>query len=127
MAHEGPDQRVFSHLAAGQRKRATAESIAGAYPADEADEELLQEELTRLVEKDREEEVDEVLSQIALKHPIKYEAHDICSLSKAGKLMQFTVKELRAVCDYFELPCKSADRKITLIGYVNNMVKECGC
>jgi hypothetical protein len=88
---------------------------------------LLQEELARLEEKNREEQVHEVLSQIALKHPIRYEDHDICSLSKAGALMQFTVKELRAVCDYFELPRKSGDRKSNLIGHVNNMVKECGC
>ena len=117
----------FSRLAAAQRKRTTVESSAGTYSADEGDEELLEEELARLEEKDREEEVHEVLSQIALEHPIQYEDHDICSLSKAGALMKLTVKELRAVCDYFELPHKSGDRKFTLIGHVNNMVKECGC
>ena len=108
----------FSHLAAAQRKKTTGEGSTEAYSADEED--LLQEELARL-EEDREEEVHEVLPQIALKHPIQYEGHDICSLSKAGALTQFTVKELRAVCDYFELPRKSEDRKFTLISHVNSM------
>lgn len=117
----------FSRLAAAQKKRTTGESFAGACPADEDDEELLQEELARLAEKNMEEEIHEVLSQMALEHPIQYEDHDICSLSKAGALMQFTIKELRGMCDYFELPRKSGDRKSTLIDHVNNMVKECGC
>ncbi|CAB3981545.1 Hypothetical predicted protein [Paramuricea clavata] len=110
----------FFHLATVQRKRMTGESSAGAHPEDEGDEELLQDELARLEKKKWEE-------QVALKHPIQYEDHDICSLSKAGALMQFTVKELTAVCDYFELLCKSGDRKSALIGHINNMVKECGC
>ncbi len=127
VAHESPDQRVFSRLTAAQRKRTTGESFAGTYSADEEDEELLEDELARLEENHREEEVHEVLSQIALEHPIQYEERDICSLSWAGALMKLTIKELRAVCDYFELPHKSRDRKFILIGHVNNMVKECGC
>ena len=115
----------FSRLAAAQRKRTTGESSAKENPADE--QELLQEELARLEEKDREEEIHEVLTQIALEHPIQYQDRDICSLSKAGALVQFTVKELRAICDYFELPRKSGERKSTLIDHVSNMVKECGC
>ena len=78
----------FSRLAAAQRKRTMGESSAEAHPADKGDEELLQEELARLEKKNREEQVHEVFSQIALKHPIQYEDHDICSLSKAGALMQ---------------------------------------
>ena len=114
MADESPDQMFFSRLAATQRKRTTGECLVEAYPAEEADDELLKEELARLEEKKREGKVQEVLSQIAVNHQILYENRDICSLFKAGALMQFTVKELTAVCDYFELPCKSGDRKLTL-------------
>ncbi len=83
---------VFSRLAAAQRKRTTGESSAVTYPAEEGDDELHGEELARLKEKDWEVEVHEVLSQIALEHPIQYEDHDICSLSKAGALTTLTVK-----------------------------------
>ena len=117
----------FSRLAAAQRKRTAGECSAGADTTVEEDEELLQEELARLEEKNMEEKIHKVLSQIALEHPIQYESHDICSLSKARALTKLTFKELRAMCDYFELPRKSGDRKSTLIDHVNNMVKECGC
>ena len=40
---------------------------------------------------------------------------------------KLAIKELRAMCDYFEPPRKSGDRKSTLIDHVNNTVKECGC
>ena len=73
----------FSQLAAAQRKKTTGESSAWAHLPDEEDEELLQEELAKL-EKDREEEIHDVLSQIAWEHPIRYGVHDICSLSEAG-------------------------------------------
>ena len=105
----------FSRLAAAQRKRTTGKCSAGADTTEEEDEELLQKELAR------------ILSQIALGHPIQYENHDICSLSKARALTKFTMEELRAMCDYFELPRKSGDRKSTLIDHVSNMVKECSC
>ena len=114
----------MSRLAAAQRKKTTGECSGGADTTDEEDDELLQEELARLEEKNMEEEIHEVLSEVALEHPIQYEDHDICSLSKARALTKFTIKELRAMCDYFELPRKSGDRKSTLTDHVNNMVKE---
>ena len=70
----------MSRLAAAQRKKTTGECFGGADTTDEEDEELLQEELARLEEKNMEEEIHEVLSQVALEHPIQYEDHDICSL-----------------------------------------------
>ena len=88
---------------------------------------LLEDELAQLEQMSEDEDVQEIMSQIGVEHPITYHGYNICDLVKTGALSRFTVKELRVLCDKFELPRKSTDKKSTLIGHVTDMVKECGC
>ena len=88
---------------------------------------LLEDELALLEQKNKDEDVQEILSQIGVEHPITYHGYNICDLVNTGALSRFTVKELRVMCDNFDLPRKSTDRKSTLIGHVTDMVKECSC
>ena len=80
-------------------------------------------ELAQKERKNKDEDVQEILSQIGVEHPITYHGYNICDLVKTGALSRFTVKELRVMCDNFDLPRKSTDRKSTLIGHVTDMVK----
>ena len=85
---------------------------------------LLEDELAQLEQKNQGEDVQEIQSQIRVEHPIIYHGYNICDLVKTGALSCFTVKDLRVMCDNFELPRKTADKKSTLIGQVIDMVKE---
>ena len=112
----------FSRLASAQRKQVTQRHVA-----KDNKNTLLEEDLAHLDQQNNDEDVQEVLSQIGLEHPITYVGYDICDVVKIGVSSRFTVKELRVMCDHFELPRKSTDKKSTLIGYVTDMVIECSC
>ena len=115
-------QAFFSRLAAAQRRQLT--------PAEVTEVEggvLLKDELAQLEQKNEDEDVQEILSQIGVEHPITYHGYNICDLVKTGALSRFTVKELKVMCDNFELPRKSTDKKSTLIGHLTDLVKECSC
>ena len=84
---------------------------------------LVEDELAQLEQKNKDENVQEILSQIGVELPITYHGYNICDLVKTGALSRFTVEELRVMCDNFELPRKSTDKKSTLIGHVTDMVQ----
>ena len=88
---------------------------------------LLEDGLAQLEQKSEDEDVQEILSQIGVEHPITYHGYNICDLVKTGALSRFTVKELKVMCDNFELPRKSTDKISTLIGHLTDLVKECSC
>ena len=58
-------------------------------------EQLEQEALWREELEENENDIQEVLSEIGLTHPITYDGYDICELTKAWALSRFTVKDLR--------------------------------
>ena len=88
---------------------------------------LLEDELAQRKQKNEDKDVQEILSQIGVQHSITYHGYNIGDLVKTGALLCFTVKELRVICDNFELPRKSTDKKSVLIGHVTDLVKECSC
>ena len=71
--------------------------------------------------------VNEIHSELALKHPIVYQMYDLCDCVKENKLSLFKVAMLREICGHFELPMKSRDKKAILIEHVVNMVQDCSC
>ena len=89
-------QAFFSRLAAAQKKQVTQRHV-------EKDDEntVLDEDLAHLDQQNKDEDVQEVLPQIGLEHPITYDGYDICDLVKTEALSRFTVKELRVMCDHF--------------------------
>ena len=115
-------QAFFSRLAAAQGRQLTPAEVT-----EDGGGVLLEDELAQLEQKNKDEDVQEILSQIGVEHPITYHGYNICDLVKTGALSCFTVKELRVMCDNFEQPRKSTDKKSTLIGHVTDMVKECSC
>ena len=54
-----------------------------------------------------------------------YDGFNICELAKLDKLSQFKVKDLKEMCNFFELSPKARDTKFLLIERIKRMVKEC--
>ena len=121
---KGQVQSFFSRLSAIRRKKATptAENV-------EIDDEdlLLQEEIAFINEDRREKEVEEILNEVGLFHPIIYDGYDLCEVAKEERLSKYNVKTLKAICGHFALPFKSRDTKADLINKVADMLKECSC
>ena len=120
---KGQVQSFFSRLAATWQKKQVSIATAG----ENEDEKLEQEALQREQLEERENDIQEVLNKIGLTHPITYNGYNICELTKARALSRFTMKDLKTMCDYFELPRKSTDRKPDLLSKVASLVKDCTC
>ena len=101
------EQSFFSRFAATRQKKQVSIATAG----ENEDEQLEQEALQREQLEERENNIQDVLNEIGLTNPITYDGNNICELTKARALSRFTVKDLKTMCDYFELPRKSTDRK----------------
>lgn len=99
----------------------------GVTAGENEDEQHEQEALQREQLEEKENDIQEVLNEIGLTHPITYDGYDICELTKARALSRFTMKDLKTMCDYFELPRKSTDRKPDLLSKVTSLVKDCTC
>lgn len=109
----------FSRLSASRGKQQPMQ--------EDSDDDLLEEELEYEEEEIRDEEMKDMLSQLGVEHPITYDGYDICAHVKSDSLSKFTVKILKRMCEYFELPCKSRDSKAVLLDKIIVMVKDCTC
>lgn len=110
----------FSRITAKQRKRGRLE-LNGDVTLTDEDVECLE------YENQRNAEVEEVLEQLAVKHPIVYDVYDLCEYYEKGKISSFGVKMLKEICKHFDLSFKSNDRKQNLIASIELMVQECEC
>ncbi|CAB3988466.1 Hypothetical predicted protein [Paramuricea clavata] len=89
-------QSFFSRLAARKRKRQTEgkETALGGDNADaENEEQFLEDEIKFLIEKHRNQVIEEVLDQVGLVNPITYDGYNICELAKLDKLSRFKVEK----------------------------------
>lgn len=109
----------FSRLSAARRKKQTN--------LDDIDEELMEEEHEYCKEENRQEEVNNMLRELAVGHLIIYDGYDICYHVKSGLISKFTVKILKDICEYFDLTFKSRDTKAIRLSKITRMVKECSC
>ena len=101
----------FSRLAKSRKKAATSNEDGS------SDEE----------EEDRNTLVNNIVSALAVRHPIFYDAYDLCDMCRQKKLGTFKVPMLKEICSYFEIPFKSRDRKGDLVKLLEDMVKTCSC
>ena len=123
-------QSFFSRLAAKKRKRKTdgqGNALEGDDPQGENEEQLLEDEIGFLNEKHRNHVIEEVLAKVGLEHPITYDGYNICELAKLDKLSQFKVKDLKEMCNFFELSPKAGGTKPLLTERIKRMVEECSC
>ena len=72
-------------------------------------------------------QVNHILDQIGIQHPIIYDVYDLCQYYKNEKLCLFSVSMLKNLCEHIEIPFKSRDRKSDLVLKVGEMISECTC
>ena len=69
-------------------------------------------------------QINDIVDQIGIKHPIIYDIYDLCQYYKNDKLRPFNISMLKAICGHFEIPFKSRDRKSDLILKVGEIISE---
>lgn len=90
---------------------------------EQDDDEDSDEEYAQLADEEQMRATSEaVLANIDIAHPVMY-VFDLCKMTDDKKLTSFTVKMLREVCNYFEIPFKSRDTKGVLVDKVTESVK----
>ena len=82
MANEDTSSSFFSRLAPAQRRQLTSAEVT----EDEGGV-LLENELAQLEQKNKDEDVQEILSQIGVEHPITYHGYNICDLKHCRALL----------------------------------------
>ena len=81
--------------------------------------------LNYLHEKERQNTIDEAVSQVGLNHLITFDGYDVCEQVRLSPLSKFHVTLLKAMCSHFELPYKTREVKASLLNKPRNMVEEC--
>ena len=79
--------------------------------------------LNYLDEKERQNTIDEVVSQVGLSHLITFDGYDVCKQVRLNTLPKFNVTMIKALSSYFELPYKSREVKASLLSKPRNMVE----
>ena len=65
-----------------------------------------------------------IIAEVNVVHPIHYDTFDLCDMYKQKKLSVFKVPMLKEICEHFELPFKSKNKKQALIPIIPFMVKQ---
>ncbi|KAK3744939.1 hypothetical protein QZH41_020410 [Actinostola sp. cb2023] len=118
-------QGFFSRLAA-VRRRTTPISHETVQFEDNEDVNFSEDELAHSENRNREADIEEVVSQLGLMHPITYDGYNICELVKLSTLAKFNVTMLKAMCKHFELTYKARDVKDTLTKCLSKPCKNNG-
>ncbi|XP_058948688.2 uncharacterized protein [Pocillopora verrucosa] len=111
-------QGFSSRLSSSRRRRAGPSPSTTVY--NKSDKEFIDEE-----EVNHMTNVELVVTEIGLPHPIVYDIYDLCDYVKKEKLNYFTVSMLKEFCTFFELPFKSRDSKAFLMSKIKEMTHEC--
>ncbi|KAK3748846.1 hypothetical protein QZH41_006632 [Actinostola sp. cb2023] len=116
---------LFSRLASRQRSRGQ-EALS-------TDEELQSEEGDRqdikclIRASDRCTLMNDIDNEIGLKHPITFDAFDLCDQYKRRKIDVFNVAMLKAILSHFEITYRAKDRRKDLIRLLEEVLQHCPC
>ena len=111
-------QSFFSRMAAARRKE---QGVVGLSTEKEEDIQCLQEY------SEREDLINTVNEEINVAHPICFDSYDLCERYHSNTLQEFNVAMLRSICNHFEIPVKSRDKKKFLLDKLTVMMSECEC
>lgn len=124
-------QGFFSRLTASRRKMQSKVN----------DQEVPEPEMTEDFDEDEDDDDEEedqadmlhnevlqnVITEVALTHPIMYDIYDLCTYVREDKLVKFTVPVLKDICGLLDISFKSKDRKDVLVTTITDVVHECSC
>lgn len=73
--------------------------------------------------------VNQAVSETALKHPIVYDAYNLCELASQEKLNDFSVSVLKDICTSFGIDTSdvSVRHKKPYIDKLKSFCQECAC
>jgi Arf-GAP/Rho-GAP domain/ANK repeat/PH domain-containing protein 3 len=71
--------------------------------------------------------IEAINDEIGLKHPITYDAFDLCQLHQGYKLNTLNVALLKSICSQLDIPFKSKERKRDLIEKIAETILQCEC
>jgi len=74
----------------------------------------MEDKLNYLDEKERQNTIDEVVSQVGLSHLTTFDDCDVCEQVRLNTLSKFNVTMLKAMCSHFEFPYKTREVKASL-------------
>ena len=70
----------------------------------------------------------QVLSEVQLRHPIMFNTHNLCKMSKESKLNKLSISMLRDVCYHFDINMDDTSRrKAPYIARITELVETCDC
>lgn len=71
----------------------------------------------------------EVINELGIKHPIVYDAYNICEMANTSKLNKFSISMLQDICNHYELDISTVKqhRKKPYIDMLTDLVKSCTC
>ena len=110
----------FSRLAAARKKRREMGAEDERDPVEDVDD-------SEVAFEERVCQINDIVDQIGIQHPIIYDIYDLCEYYKNEKLRLFNISMLKTICGHFEIPFRSRDRKPDLILKVGEMISECQC
>ena len=81
------------------------------------------------IEKEIDDLAIDVMDQLAIRHPIMFEAYNICEMAAKCKLQKFSIQMLQDICKFHELDISAIKqrRKQPYIELLNSLVEECSC
>ena len=71
--------------------------------------------------------MNDVLSEIALQHPVIYDTYNLCELHQRNELKKFNVKMLKEICSELEVQYKSRDTKMIILEKLATELSKCAC
>lgn len=105
-------------------------NISKKHPENWQDEVISEEDLQAWeTERQLQELQTAVNEEVDLKHPIEYNGHDICGLTKRGMLKsKFKVAQLKEICVLFGIEIEGpAGQKDSYVKPLEDLVQTCSC
>ena len=117
----GQIKGFFSRLAAVKRRQKTTKEFIN--PDELVMEEIQAEELVE----DQKELLKDIHQELALKHPIYYDAYNLCAMHHSGELSKLNIKMIRLICSHLEISYRSRALKGELVKMLAEAIEECSC
>ena len=117
----------FSRITAARRKQRQLGTQISIDPADDDLDEWLDNVETLQGMHERNTIMNDVISEIALQHPVIYDTYNLCELRQRNELKKFNFKMLKEICSELEVQIKSRDTKMIILEKLATELSMCTC
>ena len=114
----------FSRITAARRKQSQLGTQISIDPDDDDLDEWLDNVETLQGMHERNTIMNDVISEIALQHPVFYDTYNLCELRQRNELKKFNIKMLKEICSELEVQFKSRNTKMIIL---DKLATELSC